>query len=297
MPTAQTAYALLGLTAVVAALAGVLAFAASRFVWEARDARSRLAGPPRQGESDLVAAALAKALGRAAARSDGSGSDARGEAAWYRELAALLAERAMRGVAEARRAMDAGAGSAASPSQRGSVEGVAAGLLAIDRAAAAVADLARSPLSTSTVDLYALVQHAASDHRPAARSRGGDITVDGRFAPVAGDESMLRHAISHLVQRALAACERIGAAPVVTIAGRVEDRTGGVHVTIADNGPGPVEGAADVDAGTRAHSAGDDIQLALVRRIVLAHGGAYTSRIGPMGGDQIDIELPRPARA
>ena len=68
-------------------------------------------------------------------------------------------------------------------------------------------------LALSPVDIGAIAEQAAEEIRGEARARGGEVTVNGHFGVVEGDEVLLRQAFSNLCRNALEACTDAGPAP------------------------------------------------------------------------------------
>jgi nitrogen fixation/metabolism regulation signal transduction histidine kinase len=58
-------------------------------------------------------------------------------------------------------------------------------------------------LTLADVDLKALVDRVADEVRADVRECGGSLTVSGDFAVIAGDDVLLRQALSNLVRTAL----------------------------------------------------------------------------------------------
>ncbi|RKH27901.1 sensor histidine kinase [Corallococcus sicarius] len=106
---------------------------------------------------------------------------------------------------------------------------------------------------------------------------------------LAGDETLLQLAITHLMRNALQASPAKG-----TVRVAVRSVPGGVSLVVEDEGPG----IAGVDPQrvfepfflTRANGRG--LGLAIVRRVVLAHGGKVRAGARPEGGARFELVLP-----
>jgi signal transduction histidine kinase len=106
---------------------------------------------------------------------------------------------------------------------------------------------------------------------------------------VEGDETLLQLAVTHLVRNAVQASPTGGRVRMA-----VERAKGGVCLVVEDEGPG----IPDVDPGrifepfflTRANGRG--LGLAIVRRVVLAHGGTVRAMGRPGGGARFEVHLP-----
>jgi signal transduction histidine kinase len=117
-----------------------------------------------------------------------------------------------------------------------------------------------------------------------------EVSVDEDVPPLQCDVRLLRQAIVNLVSNALQAPGRKGP---VRIAARMSG-TSMVKVTVADDGAGvPGEIADQIFRPfftTRATGTG--LGLAVVQRIVRAHGGALSHQASAGGGATFAMELP-----
>ncbi|WP_163998033.1 ATP-binding protein [Pyxidicoccus caerfyrddinensis] len=106
---------------------------------------------------------------------------------------------------------------------------------------------------------------------------------------IEGDEMLLQLAVTHLVRNAVQASPTGGRVRMA-----VEPADGGVCLVVEDEGPG----IPDVDPRrifepfflTRANGRG--LGLAIVRRVVLAHGGTVRATARPGGGARFELWLP-----
>src|SRR6185503_8691309 len=73
-------------------------------------------------------------------------------------------------------------------------------------------------LTLTDVDLRAICERAAEEVRAEARGLGGDVTIQGTFGRLQGDEVLLRQAFSNLLRNAVEACSAASVAPRVVIA-------------------------------------------------------------------------------
>ena len=125
---------------------------------------------------------------------------------------------------------------------------------------------------------------------------GVDITSEGQFAEVSGDEALLRQAILNLARNAAEAASDNPAGGRVTIRGEI-DQSGplpGQRISITDNGPGIPEDALSKIFmpfyTTKANGTG--LGLAVVQKIVVQHGGTVEARNQPTGGAEFIVWLP-----
>ena len=148
-------------------------------------------------------------------------------------------------------------------------------------------------LTLGPVDMRVIAERAAEEIRADARGRGGDVVVRGDFAPVEGDEVMLRQAFSNLCRNALEACADAGTPPQIAIDGAV-DPAGVLRITVSDNGPGIAATVAPrmfrPFFTTKARGTG--LGLALVQKIIVTHNGSVTAANGDHGGARLVVSLP-----
>ncbi len=138
------------------------------------------------------------------------------------------------------------------------------------------------------VDLNELVGEVAALQR--------DLRVETDLSPDLGalsaDPDRLRQALMNLARNAQAAT-REATSPRLRFATRaVGDR---IAIIVEDNGPGiPPDQRERVFEPYRSGSAGGlGLGLALVKGIVLAHGGGIEVEEGPWGGARFRLEIPR----
>ena len=150
-------------------------------------------------------------------------------------------------------------------------------------------------LTLSRVNLRSVCERAADELRSDVQSLGGQITIEGEFGTIDGDEVLLRQAFSNLLRNAVEAC---GAAarstPIVVIQSDVDRAHKMSLVTVDDNGPG-----IDPDARDRVFRPfftskrnGTGLGLALVQKIVVFHNGRISVGSSTLGGASLQISLP-----
>jgi two-component system sensor histidine kinase HydH len=146
------------------------------------------------------------------------------------------------------------------------------------------------------VDLHAVAVRAAGDMRAEAAAHGGEITVQGEFATVDGDEVLLRQAIGNLLRNASEACASSSIPPRIVIEGGVDRPQGIVSLTVRDNGPGIDAAAAEriFRPFFSTKGRGTGLGLALVQKIAVTHNGRVTASTHPGGGASFKITLPLP---
>jgi signal transduction histidine kinase len=152
-------------------------------------------------------------------------------------------------------------------------------------------------LKVERVDLKALLQQAAEEVRPLARRKriALRLTLPRGEAWVYGDRDWLYQAVLNVLSNAVKYTSEGGRVAVRLLLGR--DRYG---IAVADTGPGiPKEEQGKVfepfyRASTRGEVEGTGLGLALVKRVLEAHGGEVRLRSRLGQGSLFLLALPRP---
>jgi len=154
------------------------------------------------------------------------------------------------------------------------------------------ADGGKLPLTTTPVDVAALLDAVSVRFRARVRARGRRLVLDDvAQTQVTADRRRLEQALDNLVENALHHGQ--GA---IHLATRTHDGTVELHVR--DEGPGfPPEFIAEAfERFTRADHArargGSGLGLSIVQMIAHAHGGEARATNDPEGGARVTIELP-----
>jgi two-component system OmpR family sensor kinase len=150
------------------------------------------------------------------------------------------------------------------------------------------------PLARDVVDLGVLSVDAAADARAVAPDRVVTAEVAAGVT-VEGDEDRLRQVVGNLVGNALV---HTPAGTPVSV--RVHNGGARAVVEVHDDGPGMPPDVADraferfsrADASRSRHAGGAGLGLAIVRAIVVAHGGAVAIDTTPDAGTTVRVELP-----
>lgn len=153
-------------------------------------------------------------------------------------------------------------------------------------------DFAR-PASVHLVDepLLAIIESALDALRHgAAAGVDVEVSVDSDVPALQCDVRLVRQAIVNLVSNALQAPGRQGAVRVAVVRNGAE----GVRLTVTDDGAGVPDAIAEAIFRpfftTRATGTG--LGLAVVQRIVRAHGGTLRHHAPPSGGATFEVDLP-----
>jgi len=169
------------------------------------------------------------------------------------------------------------------------VEGIRAETIALGEVVTNFLKFARpDQLTMAPVDLKAVIRRAVDD-LPAA---GNATTIEGHFAPIEGDDVLLRQAFNNLLRNSLEACEAGGIPAAIRVRGEVS--AGNLTVVLEDNGPGfapeALSKAFQPFATTKA--AGTGLGLAIVQKVIVSHNGHIAATNHEGGGAQFRIRLP-----
>jgi signal transduction histidine kinase len=147
------------------------------------------------------------------------------------------------------------------------------------------------PAAFAAVDLEAIARRAVDDlaHELPAQT---DVLVEGTFAPVDGDEVLLRQVFANLVRNAAEACAAAQVPPTVRVRGTADDRV--CRVSVDDNGPGIPEHARTrvFEPFFTTRSRGTGLGLAIVQKVVVNHNGRVSAARSPLGGASIHLVFP-----
>lgn len=119
------------------------------------------------------------------------------------------------------------------------------------------------------------------------------VEVEGEFATVVADETLLRRAFGNLIQNASDAATSAGRTLVVRIAGSRVGETS-LLVDVEDDGPGIPETVGDSVflPFVTGRPSGTGLGLALVQRTMLDLGGSVEARRGRSGGALFRLRFP-----
>lgn len=147
-------------------------------------------------------------------------------------------------------------------------------------------------ITTAPVDLVKLVHRAAEVAEPEARSKGVQILVQVPGSlPGIVDGSLVRRAIENLMLNAIEHAAR-GGGGHVTAALVPGARAAKLYVD--DDGPGvpPEDRERIFQAYYSSKAGGTGLGLALVKQVIVAHGGTIACLASPIGGARFEATLP-----
>jgi signal transduction histidine kinase len=149
-------------------------------------------------------------------------------------------------------------------------------------------------ISYETVVMQPLVERVAEELRESRPEC--DVTCEGAYVELPGDEALLRQALVNLTRNAAEAARDGAARGRVAISGTVEELGGRKwqRICVADNGPGiPEHEIPKIFLPFfTTKSEGTGLGLAVVQKVALQHGGSIEARNAPGGGAEFLLWLP-----
>ena len=151
-------------------------------------------------------------------------------------------------------------------------------------------------LNPVNVDLREIVEASANEIRPQLTRNSIAIRIDGVFPRLAGDESLLRRAFINLLRNAVEAIDPLSIKKAIVIFGEVDSGNDGryAHVRVGDTGTGisPEHLPHVFIPFFTTKSRGYGIGLALVQKILVAHGGDVSVEKSDSSGTVFHCRLP-----
>jgi signal transduction histidine kinase len=151
-------------------------------------------------------------------------------------------------------------------------------------------------LSLSPVDLHQVIEQSAAELKQAIASADIELKVKGDFPTISGDESLLRRVFVNLMRNAAEAIDPHSTEKRIEVIGSVDPGhlKSYAHVRVIDTGAGIA--AEDVPrvfipfftTKTRGYGIG----LAIVKKILIAHGGDVTVERSSPAGTVFHCRLP-----
>lgn len=151
-------------------------------------------------------------------------------------------------------------------------------------------------LSFSEVDLRAMIDDCVSEVEPLLIQSRISIKVTGEFPPISGDEVLLRRAISNLIRNAAEAIDPTSSVRQIEITCSTDSGKARryAHLRIQDTGHGiPPEDIPRIFIPfftTKARGYG--IGLAIVQKIIMAHGGSVLVERSDSSGTIFHCRMP-----
>ncbi|TDE87473.1 HAMP domain-containing sensor histidine kinase [Deinococcus sp. S9] len=139
-------------------------------------------------------------------------------------------------------------------------------------------------------DLLELAGHVVDRLQPLAAQRGLDLTLTGESTPAWVEPDLITRLLENLIGNALKFTPQGEVTVTVRPCGAVAE------VLVEDSGPGVPEGAETLfEPFARGHAPGEGfgLGLAVVREVVMAHGGWVRLERRRQGGTCARVQLPR----
>ena len=144
-------------------------------------------------------------------------------------------------------------------------------------------------LNEAINEVIQLARSAVTQHGVSVQTRLGE----GLF-PVEGDRVQLQQVVLNLILNAVEALSTVGAGPRELLISTEQTRSGGVHVSVRDSGPGIDPDHVDraFEAFYTTKSSGLGMGLSICRSIVDAHGGRLWAEANEPRGAAFQFTLP-----
>lgn len=151
-------------------------------------------------------------------------------------------------------------------------------------------------ISVADVHLRSVVEDSVSEIEQQLVQAGIALKIEGSFATLPGDESLLRRAFVNLLRNAAEAMDPQSRSSAIVIVGSIDEGRGKryAHVRISDTGTGiSQEDLSRVFIPFfTTKSRGYGIGLALVQKILVAHGGSVVVEQSDRTGTTFHCRLP-----
>jgi signal transduction histidine kinase len=151
-------------------------------------------------------------------------------------------------------------------------------------------------LNLAELELRSMIEDCASEIRPLLDDLGIELRIEGDFPEIAADESLLRRVFVNLFRNAAEAIDPNSPKKLITATGFVDagQGRGYAHVRIADTGAGiSIEDLQKIFIPFfTTKSRGYGIGLAIVQKILMAHGGDVGVEKSDSAGTTFHCRLP-----
>ncbi len=153
-------------------------------------------------------------------------------------------------------------------------------------------------LTLSQTNLGELIRQCLSELQPRIQAAQVAISTSGEFPEIMADEVLLQRAFSNLLRNAIEAMESQVEGNQIEIRAISEKPSSYIHVKIADTGCGiaPDDLRKVFIPFFTTKSRGYGIGLALVQKIIIAHGGSIMVERSDARGTVFDCRLPLAAK-
>jgi signal transduction histidine kinase len=188
--------------------------------------------------------------------------------------------------------------SSASPSQRrNTVDSMLKEVEVLSRLVTDFLNFARpQSLNFSLVDMRALIHECVSELQPYAEKSQVQLSVSGDFITLSADESLLKRVFVNLIRNALEAIDSESTFKQIEIIGAMDKGTGKpyAHIRVCDTGSGiSREDLHNIFIPFfTTKSRGYGIGLAIVQKIMVAHGGDVSVERSDSTGTVFHCRLP-----
>lgn len=151
-------------------------------------------------------------------------------------------------------------------------------------------------LSLVKVDVRSILDSCVNEVRPHLAGKAIELNVDGEFSQLPGDESLLRRAFINLLRNAAEAIDPNSPTKIIVITGAIDAKPDRryAHVRFSDTGGGisPEDLSRIFIPFFTTKSRGYGIGLALVQKILVAHGGDVSVERSDSTGTIFHCRLP-----
>jgi PAS domain S-box-containing protein len=147
-------------------------------------------------------------------------------------------------------------------------------------------------LNLTSVDLRSVIEDCAAEVKPQLEESGIELRIEGEFTQVAADEALLRRVFVNLFRNAAEATDPLSTEKRITVTGEFETRY--AHARVRDTGTG----ISNEDLHRifipffTTKSRGYGIGLAIVQKILMAHGGDVAVEKSDIAGTTFHCRLP-----
>lgn len=147
-------------------------------------------------------------------------------------------------------------------------------------------------LNLTSLDLRSIIEDCAAEVKPQLEENGIELRIEGEFTHVAADDTLLRRVFTNLFRNAAEAIDPQSTEKRIIVTGEVETRY--AHARVSDTGTG----ISNEDLHRifipffTTKSRGYGIGLAIVQKIVMAHGGDVAVEKSDAAGTVFHCRLP-----